>query len=159
MILVDRGIHAIRRVMNDLRPAMLDDLGLAAAIRTLADDVQGRGTLQVRVDAPARRPRLHAEAELALFRAAQEALANVIRHARATEARITLSAERGAVRLSVHDNGRGFTVVDRAPVSGNAQAGLGGMRERILAVGGTFAIEGSHGTMLRVTVPVGVGDA
>lgn len=151
--LVDGGIRAIRRLMNDLRPALLDDLGLTAAIRALAADVQGRGTLAIAVTAPDAVPRLPSEVELALFRAVQEALANVVRHAGATRVEITLTADRTALHLAVSDNGRGFESV--APVPGAVEhLGLAGMRERIAALGGTVSIDGSNGTVVRVDVPL-----
>ncbi len=79
--LVDGGIRGIRRVINDLRPALLDDLGLVPAIRSLAADVSSRGELDVELDLAEPIPRLAPDTELAFFRAAQEALANVVRHA------------------------------------------------------------------------------
>ena len=79
--LVDNGISGIRRVMNDLRPALLDDLGLLPAIRSLAEGVRQRSALIVETDLPEASPALTADAELALFRAAQESLANTMRHA------------------------------------------------------------------------------
>jgi signal transduction histidine kinase len=151
--LVDGGIRAIRRLMNDLRPALLDDLGLTAAIRALAADVQARGTLTVAVTAPDAVPRLASEVELALFRAVQEALANVVRHAAATRVEIALTADRTALHLAVSDNGRGFEAV--TPVPGAVEhLGLAGMRERIGALGGTVRIDGSSGTVVRVDVPL-----
>lgn len=150
--LVDSGIRGIRRVMNDLRPALLDDLGLGAAIRALATDVESRSALTVHLRMNDSIPRLPAEVELAVFRAAQEALANAVRHAEATDIEVTLVADARGMQLEVRDNGRGITGARPAP-GASGQLGLAGMRERITAVGGTVSIEGSPGTTIRVDVP------
>jgi signal transduction histidine kinase len=152
--LVDGGIRGIRRVMNDLRPALLDDLGLAAAIHSLATDVGERSTLQVttRLEDPV--PRAPAEAELALFRAAQEALANVVRHSGATSVTIQLGQSAGVIRLVVRDNGRGFPAnADLAAFEREGHLGLAGMRERVTALGGTVRIDAEDGVAVVVEVP------
>lgn len=150
--LVDSGIRGIRRVMNDLRPALLDDLGLGAAIRALATDVESRSALTVRFRVADSIPRLPAEVELAVFRAAQEALVNVVRHAGATAIDVTLMSSTSGVHLEVHDNGRGIAAPHPAPGAAG-QLGLAGMRERITAVGGSISINGADGTTIRVDVP------
>jgi signal transduction histidine kinase len=152
--LVDGGIRGIRRVMNDLRPALLDDLGLAAAIHSLAADVGERSTLQVttRLEDPI--PRAPAEAELALFRAAQEALANVVRHSGATSVTIQLGQSAGVIRLVVRDDGRGLPAnADLAAFEREGHLGLAGMRERITALGGTVRIDAEDGVAVVVEVP------
>jgi signal transduction histidine kinase len=155
--LVDNGIRGIRRVMNDLRPALLDDLGLMPAIRSLADDVRERGTLAVDVDLPESAPRLAPEAELALFRAAQEALANVVRHAAATRVAIRLRAAEQVLRLTVTDNGRGFSAGQGASFDPVTQLGLAGMRERIAALGGSATVAPAQPTGIVVTVELPTG--
>jgi len=156
--LVDGGIRAIRRVMNDLRPALLDDLGLAAAVRALAHDVGERGHLAMTVDIPAGLPRLSSEAELALFRAAQEALANVVRHAEASTVTIRLRADDHTLRLTVRDNGRGLpSGADVATFERQGHLGLAGMRERIQALGGRVRFAGEQGMTVIVDVPVEPG--
>ncbi|HEX3927812.1 MAG TPA: sensor histidine kinase [Gemmatimonadales bacterium] len=156
--LVDNGIRGIRRVMNDLRPALLDDLGLLPAIRSLADDMRERSPVIVEVDLAETVPRLGAEAELGLFRAAQEALANVVRHANATHVTIELRTDGDRVSLTVRDNGRGFpegrhlTAFER-----EGHLGLAGMRERITALGGSVVVGRGHpaGALITVELPVG----
>lgn len=156
--LVDGGIRAIRRVMNDLRPALLDDLGLAAAVRALAHDVGERDHLAMTVDIPAGLPRLSSEAELALFRAAQEALANVVRHAEATAVTLRLRADDHTLRLTVRDNGRGLPPgADVATFERQGHLGLAGMRERIQALGGRVRFAGEQGMTVIVDVPVEPG--
>jgi signal transduction histidine kinase len=155
--LVDNGIRGIRRVMNDLRPALLDDLGLIPAIRSLADDVRARGGLAIESDLPDSVPRLAPEAELALFRATQEALANVVRHAAATEVTIRLRVTEQALRLSVTDNGRGFPAGQGLSFDPVTHLGLAGMRERIAALGGSASVATAvpSGVVVTVELPIG----
>jgi two-component system, NarL family, sensor histidine kinase UhpB len=152
--LVDDGIRGIRRVMNDLRPALLDDLGLMPAIESLASDVRERGGLVVDVELPESVPRLAPEAELALFRAAQEALANVVRHAGASRVTMTLFVGESALRLTIVDDGHGLppNSVGDDTVS---HLGLAGMRERIVALGGRTGIAAAspHGLIVSVELP------
>ena len=153
--LVDNGISGIRRVMNDLRPALLDDLGLLPAIRSLADDVRHRGPLMVETDLPEDAPTLTPDAELALFRAAQEALANTVRHAGATRVTLRIRAEDGRVQLTVRDDGRGFPPGrDLATFEHEGHLGLAGMRERIAGLGGTVRVAGENGVTVIVDVPM-----
>ena len=156
--LVDNGIRGIRRVMNDLRPALLDDLGLIPAIRSLASDVRDRGGLSVGVELPDSAPRLAPEAELALFRAAQEALANVVRHAGAARVVIRLHVAAQSLRLTVADDGRGFPPGPGASVDPMTRLGLAGMRERITALGGTTSVAPATPTGVVVTVELPTKD-
>ena len=152
---VDDGIRGIRRVMNDLRPALLDDLGLMPAIQSLATDVRDRGGLAVDVELPESVPRLAPEAELALFRAAQEALANVIRHADASRVTMRLSVGNRALRLVITDDGRGLPPHAAGAVDPVSRLGLAGMRERIAALGGQASVAAArpHGVTVSVELP------
>ena len=105
--LIDKGIRSIRSVTNDLRPSLLDDLGLLPALRSLVAEFGERSGMRVELDAPAALPPLSEEAELALFRALQEALSNVLRHAQARSVDIGISVSREGVLLEVRDDGRG----------------------------------------------------
>ncbi len=156
LALVDGGIRGIRRVMHDLRPALLDDLGLLPAIRSLADDVRERGPLTVDVELPAMPPRLLAEAELALFRAAQEALANVVRHAEASHVTVHLRIDGPRLRLTVRDNGRGLPSGEGPARTGANHVGLAGMRERIMALGGSVDVHSvlPSGVLVTVELPL-----
>jgi signal transduction histidine kinase len=153
--LVDTGIASIRSVTNDLRPSMLDDLGLVPALRSLVHDVSERAGIAVRFTAPEQVPPLPPDTELALFRALQEALSNVVRHAGAQDVQVTLVAGDGGVRLVVRDDGRGLPVDARGQVrTDNGRMGLTGMRERILAVGGTVRLRNAEpGAEVHVIVP------
>jgi signal transduction histidine kinase len=154
--LIDTGIHSIRNVTNDLRPSLLDDLGLLPALRSLVADFGERSGLQTQLAAPAALPPLSGEAELALFRALQEALANVLRHASARRVTVSISVASGGVLLRVSDDGRGLPPgmsTERLEVTGHM--GLAGMRERITALGGTVRLQPRNGVgaLLEVLVP------
>ncbi|MBM4188567.1 MAG: hypothetical protein FJ206_14785 [Gemmatimonadetes bacterium] len=156
--LVDRGNQSIRNVIEDLRPALLNDLGLAPAIRTLAADFRQWSGLAVEVEVEAEATKaLTPAAELAVFRAVQEGLANVARHANAT--RVRLEARRTGERLEVRllDDGQGIAPADRERLaSGPGRSGLFGLRERIEAEGGRVALEtsGWGGLALAMEMPV-----
>lgn len=154
LALVDEGIGGIRRVMNDLRPALLDDLGLVPAIRSLASEVATRGRVVVNTDLPEATPRLAPEAELAVFRAAQEALANVVRHASATHVTVRLRASERQLTLVVRDDGHGVAFNDEGELDTAEHLGLAGMRERITALGGAVTLSPARPNGLVVTVEV-----
>jgi two-component system NarL family sensor kinase len=143
--------------MNDLRPALLDDLGLMPAIQSLASDIRERGGLAVEVDFSDTVPRLAPDAELALFRAAQEALANVVRHAAATRVAIRLRVAERSLRLTVTDNGRGFPTRHGTSHDPVTHLGLAGMRERIAALGGSTSMTPAVPTGVVVTVELPIG--
>jgi signal transduction histidine kinase len=155
--LVDTGIRSIRSVTNDLRPSLLDDLGLLPALRSLVSEFAERSGIEVRLAAPEELPPFSGEAELALFRALQESLANVARHAGAQRVAVTVTADAAAVGLEVADDGRGIGTVDLARLEREGHMGLTGMRERLAALGGAVELSGAGGgTRIRVTLPRGV---
>jgi signal transduction histidine kinase len=156
LALIDTGIRTIRNVTNDLRPSLLDDLGLLPALRSLAAEFADRSGISTGLAAPAALPALAAEAELALFRALQEALANVARHADASAVEIGISASGGRIQLEVRDDGRGLPSRRAEDYEGRGHMGLAGMRERIGALGGTVRVEGAPGggALVEVTLPV-----
>ena len=152
--LLDEGIRGIRRVTDALRPSLLDDLGLGAALRSLVDGFRKTGAMQVELTVGPRLPKLSDAAELALFRALQEGLANVARHSGASKVEVEFGLQDGAVILSVQDDGRGFDVEDPGRLEREGHMGLAGMRERIHALGGSVELRNtSPGTVLVVTVP------
>ena len=159
---LDDGLRSLRTLTNDLRPALLDDLGLLPALRSLGGEVAVRTGLHVRVAAPEVLPPLSADAELALFRALQESLSNVTQHAGASDVAVTVAVTvtiaGTVVTLDVVDDGCGFPTgggTDGLERAGHL--GLAGMRERIVAVGGTFATcnAPAGGACLSVRVPAG----
>jgi signal transduction histidine kinase len=155
LFLLDDGIRGVRRVINDLRPALLDDLGLAAAVRALGEEVEARGGPKVQLDVHNGLPTMPAEAELALFRAAQESLANVVRHAKAGTAYLALQPTGTGVQLTVRDDGQGLPAgSDLASFERDGHLGLVGMRERIAALGGTVTVRSGDGVTIIVDVTV-----
>jgi two-component system sensor histidine kinase UhpB len=155
MELVGSGIRSIRSVARDLRPSLLDDLGLLPALRALAGDFGSRSGVRVSIEAPDALPRLSSAAELALFRALQEGLSNVARHAEATSVAVRLALEADSLSLRISDDGRGPPGRDFETIAAG-RLGLAGMRERALALGGTVDLSSGEesGTVLTVNVPV-----
>ena len=156
LTLVDTGIRSIRNVTNELRPSLLDDLGLLPALRSLVSDFTERTGLRITLDAPPQLPRLSQEADLALYRALQEALSNVVRHAKAREVRVKVGAGSDQLLLTVTDNGTGFSLGPDGKIQDpNARMGLTGMQERIHAVGGRVMFSnGTTGAEVRVQLPL-----
>ncbi|MCI0521407.1 MAG: sensor histidine kinase [Chloroflexi bacterium] len=142
----------IYRMVHDLRPAQLDDLGLAAALQYLVDEARRKG-LEVSLEITGVRQRLDPLVETVLFRVAQEGLTNVIRHAHCANAQASLAIEASQARLRIQDDGKGFAP---AQVGANGRGwGLAGMRERVESLGGQFSIHSSPGAgcALEVLVP------
>jgi signal transduction histidine kinase len=141
----------------DLRPSLLDDLGLMPALRWYLSRYTERSGIQVRMEAVDLEKRLHPEVETALYRVVQEALTNVARHARATNVRLRLEHKAASVVATIEDNGQGFDTEKvarrRAPERG---AGLLGMRERVTLLGGSFRVESvpQGGTRLSAAIPL-----
>jgi signal transduction histidine kinase len=156
MTLIDKGIRGIRSVVNDLRPSLLDDLGLLPALRSLVADFSERSGIRIALEAPAQLPPLSKDAELALFRALQEALSNVVRHAGAQSVGVEICIREGALSLTIADDGRGPATTDPAVLEREGHMGLTGMRERIAALGGTVRFDGQPGAGARVEVRVPV---
>jgi signal transduction histidine kinase len=154
LALVDTGIQTIRNVTNDLRPSLLDDLGLVPALRALVGDFSDRAGILTRVRVTDELPELSEEAELALFRALQEGLNNVARHAEASSVVVTLVTEGEGVLLSVRDDGKGTPDLDWHHLERKGHMGLTGMRERITSLGGTVALDGAAGSGLELLVRV-----
>jgi len=154
--LIDTGIRSIRNVTNDLRPSLLDDLGLLPALRSLVADFTERSGISVSLREPPFLPSLSPDAELALFRSLQEGLSNVRRHAAATSVDVAISDTGQAVVLRVSDNGRGLPQESStSQFERNGHMGLAGMRERITALGGSVRVTGGtgKGVVLEVLVP------
>lgn len=145
LALVDTGIRSIRNVTHELRPSLLDDIGLLPALRSLVSDFSERTGLRATLDAPSELPEMSQEADLALYRALQEALSNVARHAKATSVRVVVHADDSMLRMTVSDDGAGFkSATSGRMLEPDARMGLTGMQERIHAVGGQVTF--SNGT-------------
>jgi signal transduction histidine kinase len=144
--------QGIYRMVHDLRPAQLDDLGLAPALQYLADEVRRRSGLQVSLTIEGSRQRLDPLVETVLFRVAQEALANTARHAGCPEAVLRLCYRPEQVMLEVRDAGAGFD--PQAAHTPPRGWGLAGMRERTELAGGTFELHASPGEGTRITARI-----
>lgn|GEM_PF-2034729 len=153
--LLDRVETQLRRLSRELRPTILDDLGLAPAVEWLAQGVADRTGLAISVVAPS--DRLPPEVETAVYRIVQEALTNVVRHARATKVQVDVRRGDSTIRAVVRDDGQGFDVPATLARRGDRGLGLIGMRERVEALGGKLSIESrpGKGTEISLTIPVG----
>jgi PAS domain S-box-containing protein len=154
--IVDRAIGQVRSLSLDLRPPILDDLGLAAAIRWYVDWQSRRTGLAAQVVAPPSGASLPPEVKNSCFRVAQEALTNVVRHARARQVWLELHQHEDEVRLVVRDEGVGFDVAAARRRAARGECfGLLGMQERVELLGGRIAIESEpgRGTTVRVWFP------
>jgi PAS domain S-box-containing protein len=150
--LVDETIESVRRISTELRPGMLDDLGLAATVEWAAEEFESRTGTKCLLDLATEQFSVDSETATAVFRIFQETLTNVARHASASEVKIRLAEENGDLTLDVHDNGRGIREDELA----NANSlGVLGMRERALLLGGTLTIRGEpgQGTTVRIRIP------
>jgi len=150
-------LNELRKIIHGLRPTILDDLGLAPAIRWYARSNLEAAGIQAEVHVPEEPLALPAELNTTLFRIAQEAINNVVRHSGAAHAEISLGVSDGEVWLCIEDDGRGFNAAgDKDEAIRMQHWGLVGIRERVELVGGCFdlASEPGRGSLLQVTVPL-----
>jgi signal transduction histidine kinase len=152
---LDAAVDGVRRLARDLRPSILDRLGLIPSIEWLLSELARRQGLETRLDVDGEVERLPSEVEVSLFRIVQEALRNVELHAQARGVSITLTAEAGQLRVRIHDDGRGFNLSDVIGRDRHSGLGLQGMRERAQLLGGRVDIESEPGTgsTILATVP------
>lgn len=151
--LVVDTLDGVRRLAVQLGPSVLEDLGLRSGLEWLVDRVREEAGLQVELRLAAKDDHVPATTAIAVFRVAQEALTNVVRHARATRAQLHLSEEVGELVLAIADDGLGFDVAE-ARARPAASVGLFGMAERVALVGGTIEILSRKGAGTRVVVRV-----
>ena len=146
----------LREFSHELRPMMLDDLGLVPAIQSLAEGVSKRRRLEIEV-ASSFEGRLPPAIEIGLYRVIQEALTNVTRHSRARSVRIRVRRNRTHVRCVVQDDGVGFDVDSVLSRNGKKGLGLIGIQERLNVLKGTFRVDSElgRGSKLSITVPLG----
>jgi two-component system sensor histidine kinase UhpB len=157
---VHRGLEDVRRIVRELRPEALDDLGLVDALISLCLRMEQQGSMIVLRELEGGLPPLSSEVELVIYRVAQEALTNALRHSQASQVRVALgrgpARQEDSVVLRVADDGRGLP---EASVS--QTGGLAGMRERAILIGADLAIESTaaHGVEVRLTVASNHGSA
>jgi two-component system sensor histidine kinase UhpB len=147
--IVQDSLEDVRRISRELRPEALDDLGLVNALIALCSRVTEQSGLRIRRELETPSVALPSEVELAIYRIAQEALTNVMRHSEATEVDLSLARENGELALSVKDNGRGL------PAQVLEGGGLAGMRERAMLIGGELTLDSrpGFGAEVRLRLP------
>lgn len=154
--LVAESLSELQRLITDLRPSHLDDLGLPAALRWYAGKVSERTGLKIRVDVFGEERPVSEASKIAIFRIMQEALNNTVKHAGATSVFVQLSYEREGVYLSLRDDGSGFdTDAAQMQQASRPSLGLAGMRERASLLGGTVTIQSrpGQGTLIEARIP------
>jgi signal transduction histidine kinase len=158
LALIDSTVQMVRRIATDLRPGLLDNLGLVAAIEWQAGEFQARNGITCRVNTNLRDATIASDAATAVFRIFQETLTNVARHAQATVVSVDLGEQEGRIILQVADNGRG---IDLAEITQSKSIGLLGMRERAAILGGELAISGApgQGTTVVLSLPMNPADS
>ena len=152
--LVETTIHATRRIVTELRPAVLDELGLMTAIQWQAQEFENRTGIRCLVSKLQRDIVLRPEYSTALFRILQETLTNVARHANATKVNVSIEERASELVLQIADNGKGIEI-DPKKIRGKSM-GILGMRERVRMMGGTILVDGRHGegTIVTVRIPL-----
>lgn len=155
--LTARALEDVRRIALELRPSVLDDLGLAAALHAYVDELNALGPTQLEFRCEGCEGRMQPEVELALFRVAQEALTNMRRHANAPQARVRLWRTGDRISLEVEDDGLGFTPGSLR--SGPGGLGLAGMQERMALIGGELIVRSAPGRGTTVAARAGTGGA
>jgi signal transduction histidine kinase len=148
---IDRIINSVRRIASGLRPEVLDEIGLAAAFEWQAREFQRRTGIRCNVNIPAKFVDPDKERSTALFRVFQELLTNVARHANATRVNVVLTEGDDSLALTVEDNGRG---IKDKEIESPRSLGFLGLRERVLAFGGTVDVKGDEGKGTKVSVSV-----
>ena len=156
--LLERSIQEIRRISNNLMPFELEDLGLEVALRNICNEVMDRTDLKIEIHFSGIYKRMPQDLELTLYRVVQEALNNIVKHANATIASVSLLRFKDFLELRVKDNGRGFDCEDDKKFKKERYSGMGllGMKERTALINGKFTIESSphEGTDITVEIPL-----
>lgn len=154
--MVNNAVAAVQRFARDLRPSMLDDLGLTPALATFLEQFSESTGIRTRFTSIRLARALDTEQRTAFFRIAQEACHNVSRHAHATRIRVRIHRQQNGLRMEIHDNGQAFSVATALPVQGRKRLGILGMRERMRIIGGRLAIVSAprHGTSIVAVVPL-----
>jgi len=154
---VNRGVEGIRRFSQDLRPPMIDELGMIPALRWLAGETEKQYKVKVEMGVLGKERRLTGDAELLIFRIVQEALRNAGRHAQPSKVRLIAEFGEGRTWVSVVDDGKGFAVPEQVgDLTHAGKLGLAGIEERVRLLGGEFSLksEPGKGTQIDIQVPL-----
>src|SRR5258708_3516811 len=153
--LLGQAMETVHNFARELRPAMLDELGLLPALRSYLNAFAARTGLRAHFRASAKAEKLDGEQKTVMFRVAQESLTNVAKHARASSVCVTMQTVKNAVQMRVKDDGKAFNVGQQLYTNGKKHLGLLGMQERLLLVGGRFAVrsEPGQGTTVCAEIP------
>jgi len=151
---LDDNVAVLQRLIKELRPPLLDDLGLGPAIEWLTKDFEARTAIKFKLDIREGEVQVGPEMATAVFRIVQESLTNIAKHSGATAGRVSLKFTEGSLILEVSDNGKGIGEIE---AGGQVSFGLVGIRERVAALGGNVMIKGRRGsgTVVGVEIPVG----
>ena len=152
--LIGQSIEIVHRFARNLRPALLDDLGLIPALRSLVKELEDQNAVRIQFKAFAGVEALDSVRRTMLFRVAQEALTNVVRHANARHVAVRILKIRNAIRLEIRDDGKSFPAERALSAKAGGRLGLVGMRERVEMVGGHFTIESAPGKGTTVTAEI-----
>jgi signal transduction histidine kinase len=154
--LVTRTLRETKQLMSDLRPPLLQDLGLIPAVQLYAESRLAQVRITPQIELIGEERRLSPHTETALFRIIQEAITNVVKHAEAETVSIRIVFESSSIQLTIADDGKGFSFGN--PDS-DSSFGLQGMKERVLSLRGDIDIDPrlEHGTTIAVTIPIGEG--
>lgn len=157
-VLTSDSLKELQRIISDLRPAHLDDLGLSATLRWYASRLQEMTRLNIKVDIDGEEHDLDETVKIAIFRIIQEALNNIIKHAQASSVSVSLDYKEKSVYILVRDNGIGFDMDAVKNRIGRVSLGLAGMAERAALLGGTVEVHSRHnyGTEVEAVIPYGV---
>ena len=154
--LVEHSVEIVHRFARELRPTVLDDLGLIPALHTFMKGFKEETGIQVSLTAFAAVEKVSEDQRTVLYRVAQEALNNIARHSKASHAQVDIQKRNGTVCMKITDDGKGFLPAGKSPEKAGKRLGLLGMRERLEMVNGTFAIESvpGKGTTIVAEVPL-----
>jgi len=157
--IAEHTLTEVRRLIYDLRPSILDDFGLAAALRSYVKETIEPQGIEVAMNIAGLHDRLPSYVETAVFRIVQEALTNILKHAGANRAKVDVAQRDGRIEMTITDDGRGFNL-NEVTTSREGGMGLLGMRERAGLLGGTMTIHSTSGggTRLEVAIPIGAED-
>jgi PAS domain S-box-containing protein len=151
--IIDQAIAGIQQITTQLRPPILDNLGLYEALKSLLAGFQERTGIIARIQLPEKESALHPDLKISLYRIAQESLTNVIRHSKASKVGLTISEKNNNLELQIEDDGLG---IKDENIRASDSLGLIGIKERVLRWNGQFEITGSDGdgTLLRIKIPI-----